>query len=1116
MLRSPLPNLRKMPAPRQMPLRLILVVPFVVQVSIAVGLTGWLSIRNGQQAVNNLAGQLRNETTRQVDYQISDFLTAAQTLKELIVKAVEREQIDLSNIRSLEEVYWSYLTSFETVSGLGVGNRAGDIMALFQQLDAQRTQYFFEYSDDTTDGQYISTLLHSSQEVVRSTVFDQQIDSRTRPWYVAAIAAEESIWTAVYPSVSKSVDYALLINLSTAIRAENGEVEGVANIILDLRTISQFLENLELSPSAQVYILQPDGRLVGSSDGQNPVDVVDGELVQRQAVQSQTPLIRASAIYLSEQFADLGSIRQPQQLEFWLEGERQFLQLTPLSPENGLGWLIVVVVPEADFMAQIQANTRNTVLLCLAALGMAIAFGLITSRWITAPLLRLSKAAGAIATGDLNQRVDSHGSQEFRSLAGAFNHMARQLQTLFLNLQKSEERFRRAVTEAPFPIVIHAEDGEILQVNQTWVELTGYAAAELPTVADWTQRAYGERQEVVKAGIDRLYSLGSRLDEGEFEIRTHTGEIRIWDFSTTPLGPLPDGRRLVMSIAADVTRRKQAEAALQQTNQELEQRVARRTAQLRTTNSRLSLALRAANAGIWEWDMATNRTFWSEENYRLLGYEPGSCESTYENWLRAIHPGDRERVHTHVLQVVEQRCSLDMEYRVLLPDGQIRWIADLGEILCDDQGQPGGMAGLQVDITQRKQAEEQLRLSSEQLSLANAELSRAARLKDEFLAGMSHELRTPLNSILGLSEALLDHTFGELNDQQHEFLKIIRQSGCHLLDLINDILDLSKVQSGRMELHIAPVPVRDICAVSLDFVKQQAHQKRITLTCDIADADLEIDADERRIRQVLINLLNNAVKFTPSGGSVKLQVSANALQEAVEFRVTDTGIGIAPKDMSRLFQPFVQLDSGLARHYEGTGLGLALVRKITELHGGSVSLTSTVGEGSCFTVTLPRSSDDSRPFASSSADSQTTWLDGNQPSHPSPAFTASSKPLLILLAEDNEANIMVMTAYLRHHDAQVMVARNGLEAICLAEQQPIDLILMDIQMPEMDGLTAIRKIRQMMSYSHTPIIALTALAMPGDCDRCLEAGATVYLTKPVSLKQLSALIEKIVSNPHAD
>lgn len=264
-----------------------------------------------------------------------------------------------------------------------------------------------------------------------------------------------------------------------------------------------------------------------------------------------------------------------------------------------------------------------------------------------------------------------------------------------------------------------------------------------------------------------------------------------------------------------------------------------------------------------------------------------------------------------------------------------------------------GISKIARDITRRKQAEAQLQLSNERISLANAELARASRLKDEFLAGMSHELRTPLNAILGLSEALLEEIFGPLTEDQQDQLKTIEQSGKHLLELINDILDLSKVESGKMELDIQPVDIRELCYSSINFIRQQAHHKRIKISTLIDPDVAEVELDERRIRQVLVNLLSNAVKFTPEGGAVELQVRADAFRDAIEFHVTDTGIGIASDNIDKLFQPFVQLDSSLSRRYAGTGLGLALVRRITELHGGSVALESEEGKGSRFSVTLP-------------------------------------------------------------------------------------------------------------------------------------------------------------------
>jgi PAS domain S-box-containing protein len=418
----------------------------------------------------------------------------------------------------------------------------------------------------------------------------------------------------------------------------------------------------------------------------------------------------------------------------------------------------------------------------------------------------------------------------------------------------------------------------------------------------------------------------------------------------------------------------------------------------------------------------------------------------------------------------------------------------------------------QQEIAERKQAQQQL-------SETNEQLARATRLKDEFLANMSHELRTPLNAILGLSNALKEKLLGSLTESQLNAIGIVESSGIHLLELINDILDLSKISSGMLELKIEPASVQNLCDSSLVFIKQQAFQKGLEIYSNIPQNINKIDVEERRIKQVLINLLNNAVKFTPSGGKVSLLVAigsgdtwqgvATIPQQiramnspAIVFQVTDTGIGIAPEDLQRLFQPFVQLDSALNRQYEGTGLGLALVKKIVELHGGQVIAESQIGMGSCFTVALPYEMFGSSDPSTDMPDATRRSIAGNSGKAIAP---------LILLAEDNEANIATLTAYLTALNYRVVIARNGEEAVAMAKAHYPDAIIMDIQMPRMDGLTAIRLIRTDPQIAAIPIIALTALVMEGDRERCLEAGANEYLTKPIMFQQLNKAIQQILA-----
>ncbi|MCB8942988.1 MAG: GAF domain-containing protein [Ardenticatenaceae bacterium] len=420
------------------------------------------------------------------------------------------------------------------------------------------------------------------------------------------------------------------------------------------------------------------------------------------------------------------------------------------------------------------------------------------------------------------------------------------------------------------------------------------------------------------------------------------------------------------------------------------------------------------------------------------------------------------------------------------------------------------------EIRERQRAEEELAAEREllaqrvaerttDLSAANAELARAARLKDEFLASMSHELRTPLNAILGISEALQEEIFGSLSEKQKQGLQSIEESGRHLLALINDILDLSKIEAGKLSLTINPVEVKSVSEASLRFIKQDALHKHLSVESDYDPQVHTIPADERRLKQILVNLLSNAVKFTPAGHRIGLAVKGDAAANLVHFTVWDTGIGIAPENVEKLFRPFVQLDSRLAREYSGTGLGLSLVYRMTKMHGGDVSLESEPGRGSRFTISLP-------------------WQGETTAVSPTPAHT-HTPPLLdktngrphnyhILLAEDNDVARSFLTDYLEDSGYQVTSARNGQEALARAQQNPPDIILMDIQMPGMDGLEAIRQLRTEYTTATIPIIALTALAMPGDEDRCLQAGANSYLSKPVRLAQLLEAIEtNIIQSP---
>ncbi|HNB50886.1 MAG TPA: ATP-binding protein, partial [Anaerolineales bacterium] len=386
------------------------------------------------------------------------------------------------------------------------------------------------------------------------------------------------------------------------------------------------------------------------------------------------------------------------------------------------------------------------------------------------------------------------------------------------------------------------------------------------------------------------------------------------------------------------------------------------------------------------------------------------------------------------------------------------------------------------------------------LRATNQELARAMRVKDEFLANMSHELRTPLNGILGMTEILLDGYRGPLNERQLTFVNTIDISGRHLLSLINDILDLSKIEAEKMELHLEPVVLADICEASLAFIKQPAMKKAIKVAFTLGDRGIILQADGRRLKQILVNLLSNAVKFTPLDGHIALTIEPNRETHSVAIIVSDTGIGISEADQPHLFTPFTQVDNSLTRSYEGTGLGLALVKRLTELHGGTISVASTPGQGSQFIVTLPWQAPPARPEIS-------TPLFGE----PVLETWHTKSKATILLVEDNPTNILAIGDYLDAKGYSLVYAHDGLEALAKAAESAPDLILMDIQMPKMDGLEATRRLRADPQFATTPIIALTALAMVGDEERCLAAGATGYMSKPVRMTELVNIIENLLS-----
>jgi PAS domain S-box-containing protein len=691
-------------------------------------------------------------------------------------------------------------------------------------------------------------------------------------------------------------------------------------------------------------------------------------------------------------------------------------------------------------------------------------------------------------------------------------------------LQKSEQRYRALMDNASDAIFLADAQGNLIEANHKAEILLGYTREELSRLhvsqihpVD-SLKAVREHFQGVVQGIatSMLESFVLRKDGSQVPVEITGSRIEL------------DETFIAQGIFRDISDRKRIESALVDSQ--------KRYRALFNHKSEAVFINSFTDTGKPSNFIEVNQTA-----CEILGYS--------REELLTMGPGDIMPkdffCKREVIETLHAQKYASQEILHQTKDGKI-FPVELNLVeLEDSQGKTLVIASAR-NISDRKDYEHQL-------ELANAELIRATRLKDEFLANMSHELRTPLNSILGMSEGLLEGILGAINQRQTQAITAIEKSGRHLLALINDILDLSKIEAGKLELDITKVNILQLCQSSLNFVKHQAFKRQIQLRANLSQNIGEMFLDERRLRQVLINLLSNAVKFTPIGGRVildvhyepieinlaehisltriPLQPRPNSVLESCPLEdrfylcisITDTGIGIDSLDQVKLFKPFVQIDSSFNRKYEGTGLGLALVKQIVEMHGGDVTLRSQIGEGSCFTVRLPyvcRVPDVDITQSPEDENSQIldllfqqSDLQSNSQSNPNENVIPplSNNLRTILIAEDNEANTISVTSYLEAKGYHCVIAQTGLEAINLAKVHHPQLILMDIQMPEMDGITATKQIRNEPIVADIPIIALTALAMSGDRERCLEAGANDYLSKPFQLKYLAQVIEDLIA-----
>jgi len=654
--------------------------------------------------------------------------------------------------------------------------------------------------------------------------------------------------------------------------------------------------------------------------------------------------------------------------------------------------------------------------------------------------------------------------------------------------------------------------GKIIYANAAFCSISGYAQHEL----------LGQDHRVLNSGTHprsfwkSMYQAvhSGRAWQADVCNRAKDGSLYWVDTTVQGVHDAAGTLCAIISIRLDITARKAAEAASHASLRHLEAMIA------------------GSRAGLWHADLGPSgqldHNLPCRFSARLVEFLGGTlCAAPVEprlgTLLDCIHPDERPRVEAALHEHLVSRRPFELPFRLKNGRGEFRHVEARAQASWDSTGKPEWLAGSIDDVTQWVESERRLQSAMEDListkeamALRAQELSQstralesarmeadaASRAKSDFLAHMSHEIRTPLNAILGFSELIEDPGSGV---NHTEAARTIRRNGAHLLGIINDILDFSKIEAGSFSIAFEPTdPVAEVEQVTT-LLSARAAEKGLTLSSAIdPGVPRLVQCDPMRLRQILINLAGNAVKFTDHG-SVSILVDAPQ-PEQLRFRVTDTGIGLSDEQMSLIFVPFRQVDASMSRRAAGSGLGLCISQRLAHMLGGSITVQSTPGHGSVFSLTIPA------PLVQPAAAPSSSRAAPSLPALAQPASgTAPLRGINVLLAEDGEDNRRLVCHVLRRSGARVQVAMNGREAVQHVERaartpDAPHLVLMDMQMPEMDGYEATSALR---ARGHSlPIIALTAHASTADRKRCLDAGCTDYATKPISPAALTSLCRK--------
>ncbi len=1095
-------------------LRWVLVVPFVVQTVGAVVLVGYLSYRSGEQATEKLANQLLQQTTARVGDRLNAYLSTPQRAISANLLGVQQGTIALNNREQLRRQLWQQIASAPSLAASGFWSENGSAIA-YHRISAESARALAKKVSSQTlppnaivfmnsQGNQRSYFLTDAQGGPGKLIHRLRDDFRSVPWYRDAKTLGKRGWTPI--SLARVIPVLQTVAVAP-VKDGRGNLQGFFTAHYFLPEISVFLNQLHFSPTGQVFVVGSGGELVATSvqAEESGMRLVNGKLERLLAVDSSDAQTREIAQHLTL-LNQSNQRNQTQTIRLQAAGQKQFVQVTPYQDVYGLNWQIVTVIPEADFLADIQRTQKTTALLCFLTAGVAISLGMAIANWVTAGVDQLNRASLKLADGDLAQQLPANNPvTEVQGLTQSFNRMATQLRQFIQDqveleaTRQSENRFQQLATAVPGMIYTYTQrpDGShgfdyVSALSRDILELEpSQMVTDINAVLN---QIHPDDRPSHDAAVARSATTLEPFTNS-FRIITPAGRLKWLEANSRPLRH-PDGSIVWYGILLEVSERKRienerklAEIALQQ----YERIVASTTDGIALVDTQF--CYQVANQTYLQW--------YNKSAADIIGLPISHVVGTdvFET-----------RIRPRYLRCLAGETVASSEWFEVPALGRQFFSVTYAPYLDKHHAISGIVVSLR-NVTSLKQAERELEKAKEAAEAAN-------RAKSAFLANMSHELRTPLNSVLGFSQLLLMQHDATLNSSQQKYVQVIKRSGEHLLTLINEVLDLAKIEAEKLELEEKETDLLELLELLRQTFGPMARANQIDLKLNLSPGvPRYIIADPQKLQQVLINLVSNAVKFTYEG-SVTLRVDLveeagcavsvaettpvqNSTRTSTSillcFAVQDTGSGIAPEELPLIFEAFMQASAG-RQASEGTGLGLTISQKLVQFMGGTITVTSVPGQGSTFQFTIPVQAVNA---TEASVQPAKCWISGLVPGHPH---------YRMLIVDDNPTNRLLLIKLLEKLGFEIQEAMDGEEAIALWRQWQPDLIWMDIQMPNLKGDEATRRIRaaeaQQNMQHHTIIIGVTAQATRGDRDLVLSAGCDDYISKPFEAQLLFDKMQK--------